>query len=88
MELVGDILSYFLEHPRAADTAEGITRWRLLEATVSRRLDQTRQALAFLVARGFLRARASDRSLPLFELDEAARPDAESFLQGRAPEED
>ena len=83
MELVGDILNYFLAHPEAADTAEGIVRWRLLEATVHRRLDQTRHALAFLVARGFLRTHHAARSAPIFALVPDRRSAAEGFLSGR-----
>jgi len=33
-----EILRYFLRHPQAADTLEGIVRWRLLEERVERTL--------------------------------------------------
>jgi hypothetical protein len=83
MELVDDILRYFLQHPQAADSAEGIVRWRLLDATVRRQHEQARLALAFLVDRGFLRARPSDQTAPLYELITERRSDALIYLAGR-----
>jgi hypothetical protein len=49
-----EILEYFVRHPRAADSIEGVARWRLLEGTVRRSLDDTERAVAWLVGQGFL----------------------------------
>ena len=36
-----EILSYFLRNPQAADNLEGVARWRLLEQTVHRSVEET-----------------------------------------------
>ena len=40
-----EILSYFLRNPLAADTLEGVARWRLLDEVVYRKVEETRAAL-------------------------------------------
>jgi hypothetical protein len=74
-----EILEYYLENRRTADTLEGIAEWRLLEDLVHRRVEETDAALHWLVARGFLRrVIASMAAPPLYRLntdkvDEAAQ---------------
>jgi hypothetical protein len=48
------ILAYFLRNPAAADSLEGIARWRLLEEAIHRNVFETEEALAWLVAQGYL----------------------------------
>ena len=48
------ILGYFRVNPNAADTLEGVARWRLLEERVHQNVEATNDALAWLVAHGFL----------------------------------
>jgi hypothetical protein len=81
-ELVKDVLRYFLRHPRAADTLEGVSRWRLLEVKVDRRIEETQGALAWLVARGFLKEHTTVASGRIFRLTEEKRTEAERFLAG------
>jgi hypothetical protein len=49
-----EVLSYFLRNPQAADTLEGVARWRLLDEPVHRSVEEINQALEWLVAQGFL----------------------------------
>src|SRR5256885_1442549 len=49
--VVRDVMRYFLQHPTAADTAEGIARWRLLEQRARDAVAETDAALELLVAR-------------------------------------
>jgi hypothetical protein len=65
-EIVREILSYFVRHPQAADNLEGIARWRLLDQVITRSLEQTQQALSWLVDQGYLCARATARTGPIF----------------------
>jgi predicted transcriptional regulator len=49
-----DILAYLFDHPEAHDTLEGIMEWWLLEQEIKRQTAQVREALADLIARGFV----------------------------------
>src|SRR5882757_439516 len=85
-ESVRYVLEFFLKSPKAADTAEGITRWRLLQVTVHHALNDTRKAVQFLVEKGYLKqspAVGSDAD-DLFSLDENHRAAAEKFLRDLA----
>ena len=82
---VSEILGYFVRNPQAADSLEGVARWRLLNEYITRKVDETQRALAWLVAQGYLRETSSAGSGPIYSLnpdkvDQAceflARPDA------------
>ena len=79
-----EILSYFVRNPRAADSLEGIARWRLLNETVYRKVDETRIALARLVESGFLTQTSQAGIDPIFMLNPDKRDEAEQLLT--APE--
>jgi hypothetical protein len=76
------ILSYFVRNPRAADSIEGVVRWRLLEEVVHRTTEETQRALDWLVAEGFLVESTSAGSGPIFHLNPERLGDAERFLSG------
>jgi len=78
----GEILDYFLRHPLAADTLEGVARWRLLEESVYRCVEEIREALGWLVARGFLLQDRGASLRPLFRLNRERAPDAARILIG------
>jgi DNA-binding NtrC family response regulator len=63
------ILSYFLRNPRAADSLEGIARWRLLDEMVHRSLEETEEALSWLVAKGYLEEISTLSSSKVFRLN-------------------
>jgi len=82
------ILQYFVRHPEAADSFEGIVTFRLLEATIQRNLDEVRDALEWLVDRGFLDAvptrASSTQPSPanmIFSLNRSRQREAERFLR-------
>lgn len=79
-ETAREILDYLLRHPDAADSLEGLARWRLVEATVRRTLGETERAVQWLVARGWLREVARPHAAAVFILDEARRDEAARFL--------
>jgi hypothetical protein len=74
------ILSYFVRNPEAADTCEGIARWRLLEEAIHHTTEETADAIDWLESRGFLRRVTRMGSAPLFVLDRTRLADVEGFL--------
>ncbi len=79
-ELAKEILSYFLRNPRAADSLEGVTRWRLLEERVHRQLADTDQALGWLVRHNYLVRVSSEWTEAVYQLNEENRTEAERFM--------
>lgn len=75
-----DILAYFLRNPQSADSLEGVARWRLLDQTIHRSVDETNRALDWLVEQGFLLKVTRPGSGAIFCLNPAERGRAESFL--------
>ena len=74
------ILSYFLRNPSAADSLEGIARWRLLEEAIHRNVVETEEALWWLVQEGYLREIVQPHSGRLFCLNPEKQKEAESFV--------
>jgi hypothetical protein len=75
-----EILDYFLRNPRAADSLEGVARWRLLEGTVERCVEEVNQALGWLVDEGFLLEESPKGSAPIFCLNKERAAEAARFL--------
>ncbi len=79
--VVKQILGYFVQNRKAADTLEGIARWRLLQEEVRRNVQQTERALEWLVERGLVEElRPPGYQTPIFRLNPDRREDALRFL--------
>ena len=52
--IVHKILTYLAEHPDSSDTLEGIIQWWLLERRIEHGISTVKEALAELVAKGFV----------------------------------
>jgi hypothetical protein len=78
--VVKEVLNYFLRNAQAADSLEGIARWRLLDEVVRRKVEETRWALEWLVQRKFLRKTKVAGGEPVFSLNQKKIPEAKSFL--------
>ncbi len=77
-----EILQHYVAHPGSADSLEGIAEWLLLEEVVQRRVEETRLALRWLVAHGFLRRTAEAVAAPpLYRLNVDKVPEAERLLR-------
>jgi hypothetical protein len=74
------ILSYFVRHPMAADSLEGVVRWRVMDEFVRMNVDETHAALGWLVAEGYLTKVTSPGSDAIFQLNPDHVADAERFL--------
>jgi hypothetical protein len=75
-----EILSYFVRNPRAADSLEGVVRWRLPSEVIHRKVDETRAALDWLIERGLLRETQSPGIGPLFSLNPRKIAEAQRVL--------
>ena len=78
-----EILAYFLRNPSAADSLEGIARWRLLEEEIHRKVVETRRALEWLVREGFLIETTHPATGRLFRLNPEAQRQAELLLESQ-----
>ena len=79
-----DILTYFLRNPQAADSVEGVARWRLLGGRIHHSLEETKKALGWLVAKGLLLEISTAGSGPIIRLNVEKRAEAERFVGGMA----
>jgi hypothetical protein len=75
-----EILNYFMRNPQAADTLEGVARWRLMDEVIRRRLDETGTVLEALVARGYLTRSVSPGGIATFSLNQERVSEAREFL--------
>lgn len=74
------MLRYFLRNPQAADTVEGIARWRLLNERIYTKVAETRCALRWLFERGFIIETSRLGVEPVFSLNPESTAKAEQFL--------
>jgi hypothetical protein len=74
-------LAYFLRNPAAADSLEGIARWRLLEQAIHRTTTETEGALKWLVDEGYLIEMEQPRSRQLFRLNPEKHLAADELLR-------
>ena len=76
-----DVLRYFLEHSQAADTLEGLARWRLVEGGRYLSMEQIAEALEWLVERGYLKEISKLYADRIYSLDHERLAEAERFLR-------
>jgi hypothetical protein len=83
------ILDYFLRHPEAVDSADGIAHWRLLGEVSQLSLAETEEGLGWLVSRGYLREVAVPGSRHVYALNPEMQDEATQFLRDarRMPEQ-
>jgi phosphoribosylanthranilate isomerase len=75
-----DILKYFQRNPQAADSLEGIARWRLLDEQIHRSVQEAGQSLDWLVAKGFLLKDSTQASGTLYMLNTEKAAEIAQFL--------
>jgi hypothetical protein len=81
-----DILHYLLRHPAAADTFDGIARWRVLEEIAQRSVASTEDAMRWLIAKGFLSEVKIGGGQSLYRLNPDRREEAESLVKASGPQ--
>jgi hypothetical protein len=77
---IHQILDYFLRHPEAVDSADGIAHWRLLGEYSPLSLTETEAGLSWLVSRGYLREVAVRGSRCVYALNPEMQDRATQFL--------
>jgi hypothetical protein len=82
-EHASKVLRYFLLQPRAADTLDGLLRWRLPGGTARNRRGDVARALRWLVAEGHLRAERRRAVGVIFSLDRRKAPRPGRGIRGR-----
>jgi hypothetical protein len=83
-----EILAYFVRNPQAADSLEGMARWRLMDEFIRRTVDETQSALCWLVAEGYLLKFVSPATDATFSLNLARIEAARQFLATDASQKD
>ena len=84
-EVAKAILRYFLRNPKCADTLEGVANWRLLDQTIHSVVQETNNALDWLVAHGYLVTELPGGSERVFRLNQQTREEALRFVKNAAP---
>jgi hypothetical protein len=79
-ESARDVLGYFLRHPEAADTLEGVARWRLMQERIQQSVEEVAQALEWLVVEGLLLVESAQGADPVFRLSREKASEAEKFV--------
>ena len=82
---VKEVLSFFVRHPRCADSVEGVTRWRVRQEALRFTIEEVREALAWLAGRGVLLHEDVPGVPTLFRLNQAKTREAKQLLMVSAP---
>jgi len=85
-DVQAEILSYFLRHPKSADTLEGVARWRLREERIFTTVEETQEAIDWLIAEKYLERIATGGPPPLYGINRNRQREAEEFLKKRDTE--
>jgi hypothetical protein len=86
-QIAKEILNYFLRNPAAADTFEGIVRWRITEEIARRTVASTEDAVQWLIAEGFLCEEKIAGGRTLLKLDAKKKKDAELLVKETKPKQ-
>lgn len=86
-QIARDILNYLLHHPAAADSFEGIARWRVLEEIARRSVASTEDAMQWLVAKGFLCEEKIAGGRTIYRLEAGKRKEAELLVKEKEPKQ-
>jgi hypothetical protein len=73
-------MRYFVQHPHAADSLEGIARWRLLDQRARDLVAETGRAIEQLVEEGLLEE-VSAGGQTLYRLNPDKRDDARRLVE-------
>ena len=84
-DVVRDVLRYFTRNPQAADTVEGVARWRLVDEVIHSNLEQVARAVAWLVSQDLLVQETTSPSTVVVRLNRQQLARIELFLEQARP---
>ena len=76
-----EILQYLIEHPNGKDTMEGILKYWIPKARVGREEEEIKEALDFLVSKGWMRERKASPFERIYGLNKELLEEMEAFLR-------
>ena len=80
--IASEILAYFVEHPNAQDTLEGIASWWLLQQRIESRTTQVKAALDQLVKEGYIVERRGGDRRTRYAVDHERLEEVRGLLAG------
>ena len=81
LDVAREILRFYLRNPEAADSVEGLARWRLLDERIYSTLDKVSRAVSWLVSQELLVKEPTSPCTSVFRLNESERKKSEGFVQ-------
>ena len=81
-EIAREILRYFVVHPAAKDTLEGIARWWLERERIERTVEEVAESLHLLLACGFIIEKEGRAARLYYQMNPAKRKEIAEFLNG------
>jgi hypothetical protein len=75
------ILQYFNRNPKAADTVEGIARWRLLDESIRSNLETVMGTIAWLVSQGLLVKESGSGAETVFRVNPERIEEVKHFVE-------
>lgn len=85
LKVARDVLRYFVRNPEAADTIEGVARWRLLDEKIHSNLLEVTRAMTWLAAQGLLVEDRLPSTRTAFRLNKQAMQKIQGLLQEEKP---
>lgn len=80
LDLTKQVLTYFVRNPGAADSAEGIARWRIMDEKIRSTVQDTFAVLRWLVAEGYLDEVSTRGAGSIFRLNTDRIDDARQLI--------
>jgi hypothetical protein len=82
LDLTKQVLAYFVRNPGAADSAEGIARWRIMDEKIRSTVQNTFAVLRWLVAEGYLDEVSTRGAGSIFRFNTERIDDARELIAG------
>ena len=82
LDLAKQVLAYFVHNPNAADSVEGIARWRIMDEKIRFTVQETFAVLRWLVAEGYLDEVPTRGAGRIFRLNSERIDDARELVNG------
>ena len=80
LNLTKQVLAYFVHNPGAADSAEGIARWRIMDEKIRSTVQETFAVLRWLVEEGYLDEISTRGAGSIFRLNTDRIDDARELI--------